>query len=80
MDTLIAEGIGKSYKGRQVVRGVDLRISRGEAITAADYIDILQARNSMIARAAVRLAPYDAVVMPTWAMIFSALTARRPCA
>src|ERR1700723_1969287 len=32
MDTLIAEGIGKSYKGRQVVRGVDLRISRGEVV------------------------------------------------
>jgi lipopolysaccharide export system ATP-binding protein len=25
METLIAEGIGKSYKGRQVVRGVDLK-------------------------------------------------------
>src|SRR5664279_6296452 len=32
MDTLIAEGIGKSYKGRQVVRGVDLKISRGEVV------------------------------------------------
>jgi ABC-2 type transport system ATP-binding protein len=32
MDTLIAEGIGKTYKGRQVVRGVDLRISRGEVV------------------------------------------------
>ena len=32
MDTLIAEGIGKSYKGRQVVRGVTLRISRGEVV------------------------------------------------
>jgi len=32
MDTLIADGIGKSYKGRQVVRGVDLRISRGEVV------------------------------------------------
>ena len=32
MNTLIAEGIGKSYKGRQVVRGVDLRISRGEVV------------------------------------------------
>jgi aspartyl-tRNA(Asn)/glutamyl-tRNA(Gln) amidotransferase subunit A len=47
---------------------VSLRISRGEAITAADYIDILQARKSMIARAAARLAPYDAVVMPTCAI------------
>ena len=32
MNTLIAEGICKSYKGRQVVRGVDLRISRGEVV------------------------------------------------
>jgi lipopolysaccharide export system ATP-binding protein len=32
MDTLLAEGIGKSYKGRQVVRGVDLKISRGEVV------------------------------------------------
>jgi len=32
MNTLIAEGIGKAYKGRQVVRGVDLRISRGEVV------------------------------------------------
>src|SRR5580658_8775185 len=32
METLIAEGIGKSYKGRQVVRGVNLRISQGEVV------------------------------------------------
>ena len=32
METLIAEGIGKSYKGRQVVRGVNLRIARGEVV------------------------------------------------
>ena len=32
METLIAEGISKSYKGRQVVRGVDLTISRGEVV------------------------------------------------
>ena len=32
MQTLRAEGIGKSYKGRQVVRGVDLHISRGEVV------------------------------------------------
>jgi aspartyl-tRNA(Asn)/glutamyl-tRNA(Gln) amidotransferase subunit A len=47
---------------------VSTRILRGEAITAADYIDILQARTSMIARANARLAPYDAVVMPTCAI------------
>src|ERR1700683_5632654 len=32
METLVAEGIGKSYKGRQVVRGVNLKISRGEVV------------------------------------------------
>ena len=32
MQILRAEGIGKSYKGRQVVRGVDLQISRGEVV------------------------------------------------
>jgi lipopolysaccharide export system ATP-binding protein len=32
METLIAEEIGKSYKGRQVVRGVNLRVSRGEVV------------------------------------------------
>jgi aspartyl-tRNA(Asn)/glutamyl-tRNA(Gln) amidotransferase subunit A len=46
---------------------VSLRIMRGEAISAADYIDLLEARKSLIARIAVRLAPYDALVMPTTA-------------
>jgi lipopolysaccharide export system ATP-binding protein len=32
METLLAEGIGKTYKGRQVVRGVHLKISRGEVV------------------------------------------------
>ena len=47
---------------------VSSRIARGEAISAADYIDMVQARKSMIARASVRLAPFDAVVMPTCAI------------
>jgi aspartyl-tRNA(Asn)/glutamyl-tRNA(Gln) amidotransferase subunit A len=47
---------------------VSLRILRGEAISAADYIDLLQARKSLIARAAVRLSPYDALAMPTSAI------------
>jgi aspartyl-tRNA(Asn)/glutamyl-tRNA(Gln) amidotransferase subunit A len=46
---------------------VSARILRGEAITAADYIEMLNARRSLIARAAARLAPYDALVMPTTA-------------
>ena len=44
---------------------VRTRILRGEAISAADYIDLLNARRSLIARANARLAPYDALVMPT---------------
>ena len=47
---------------------VSSRILRGEAISAADYIDLLDARKSLIARATVRLAPYDALVMPTSAI------------
>ncbi len=47
---------------------VSSRILRGEGLSAADYIDLLGARRSLIARAAVRLAPYDALVMPTTAI------------
>src|ERR1700726_808362 len=47
---------------------VSRRILRGEIISAADYIDLLGARKSLIGRAAVRFAPYDALVMPTSAI------------
>jgi aspartyl-tRNA(Asn)/glutamyl-tRNA(Gln) amidotransferase subunit A len=47
---------------------VSLRILRGEAISAADYIDLLGMRKSLIARANIRLAPYDALAMPTTAI------------
>jgi aspartyl-tRNA(Asn)/glutamyl-tRNA(Gln) amidotransferase subunit A len=43
------------------------RILRGESQSAADYIDLLGARKSLVARAAARLAPYDALVLPTTA-------------
>jgi aspartyl-tRNA(Asn)/glutamyl-tRNA(Gln) amidotransferase subunit A len=46
---------------------VAVRILRGESISAADYIDLLNARKSLIARTTVRLAPYDALVLPTTA-------------
>jgi aspartyl-tRNA(Asn)/glutamyl-tRNA(Gln) amidotransferase subunit A len=45
------------------------RILRGESLSAADYVDLLGTRKSLIARATVRLAPYDALVMPTTANI-----------
>jgi aspartyl-tRNA(Asn)/glutamyl-tRNA(Gln) amidotransferase subunit A len=43
------------------------RILRGEHISAADYIDLIAARKSLVARAAARIAPYDALVLPTTA-------------
>ena len=47
---------------------VSFRILRGEAISAAEYIDLLPARRSLIARATARLASYDALVLPTAAI------------
>ena len=46
---------------------VSMRILRGESMSAAEYIDLLGARRSLIARATVRLAPYDALLLPTTA-------------
>src|SRR5580700_7643892 len=55
-------------KGDDYDPRVSSRILRGEGISAAEYIDLLNARRSLIARAAARLAPYDALVMPTTAI------------
>jgi aspartyl-tRNA(Asn)/glutamyl-tRNA(Gln) amidotransferase subunit A len=46
---------------------VSVRILRGEGMSAADYVDLLGARRSMIARIETRIAPYDALVLPTTA-------------
>jgi aspartyl-tRNA(Asn)/glutamyl-tRNA(Gln) amidotransferase subunit A len=46
---------------------VSMRILRGKSLSAADYIDLMGARKSLIARAAARLAPYDALILPTTA-------------
>jgi aspartyl-tRNA(Asn)/glutamyl-tRNA(Gln) amidotransferase subunit A len=46
---------------------VSARILRGAALSAADYIDLLGARRSFIARTEARIAPYHALVMPTTA-------------
>src|SRR3954447_24996499 len=43
------------------------RILRGEHISAADYIDLIAARKSLVARANARIAPYDALILPTTA-------------
>ncbi|WP_213771328.1 amidase [Bradyrhizobium sp. dw_78] len=54
-------------KGDDYDPRVSVRVARGEAITAAEYIDMLNARRSLIARAEKRIAPYDALVLPTTA-------------
>jgi aspartyl-tRNA(Asn)/glutamyl-tRNA(Gln) amidotransferase subunit A len=46
---------------------VSARILRGESQSAADYIDLINARKSLVTRANARLAPYDALVLPTTA-------------
>jgi aspartyl-tRNA(Asn)/glutamyl-tRNA(Gln) amidotransferase subunit A len=46
---------------------VSVRILRGEGMSAADYVDLLSARRSMITRIEKRIAPYDALVLPTTA-------------
>ena len=42
-----------------------LRIKGGEAATAADYLDLLQARREIIAAAQTILGGFDAILMPT---------------
>lgn len=41
------------------------RIARGEAMSAAEYLDVVRARAEVIAAVAPRTAPYDAVICPT---------------
>lgn len=48
---------------------VALRIRRGEAMSAADYIGVLNARAGWIARMTPRLAPFDALLSPTVPMV-----------
>jgi aspartyl-tRNA(Asn)/glutamyl-tRNA(Gln) amidotransferase subunit A len=43
------------------------RILRGESQSAADYVDLVNARKSLIARANTRIARYDALILPTTA-------------
>ena len=47
---------------------VSIRIERGTEQSAADYIDLLEARASLIERATQRIARYDAIVLPTVAL------------
>ncbi len=56
-------------KGVQYDQRVAARIRRGQQQGAADYIDLLDARRRLIAIARTRLAPYDAWLMPSVAIV-----------
>lgn len=56
----LLEAKGDGYDPR-----VSSRIRRGAEQSAADYLDILAARRSFIARVTARIAPYDGLLMPT---------------
>lgn len=48
---------------------VAMRIRRGQAIAAADYLDLMQARRTWIDEVAAVIAPYDALLSPTVPMV-----------
>ncbi|NYT62534.1 amidase [Alcaligenaceae bacterium] len=52
---------------------VSSRILRGKAMSAADYIELLQTRPQWIAAVEKRLQPYDALLMPTVPVIAPAI-------
>jgi aspartyl-tRNA(Asn)/glutamyl-tRNA(Gln) amidotransferase subunit A len=52
-------------RGDEYDQRVRRRIEIGAAMTAADYIDLLQARQAFIAGVTARIADYDAWLMPT---------------
>ncbi|MGN6095143.1 MAG: amidase [Bosea sp. (in: a-proteobacteria)] len=56
----LIERAGDRYDPR-----VRVRILRGREMSAADYIDLLAARSAWIAAVEARIAPFDALVMPT---------------
>ena len=54
---------------------VAARIRRGEAMSAADYIDLLHARRSWISRVEDAVAPFDALLSPTVPIVAPAIAA-----
>lgn len=56
----LIERAGDRYDPR-----VRVRILRGREMSAADYIDVLAARSAWIRAVEARIAPFDALIMPT---------------
>ncbi|EHK67116.1 amidase [Achromobacter arsenitoxydans] len=59
---------GKRYDPRVVSR-----IMRGQDMTAADYLDLLDAREAWVAAVDHRIAGYDALIMPTTPIVAPAV-------
>ena len=60
-------------KGDRYDPRVVSRIKRGEGMSAADYLDLLDARQAWIAEVDATLAPFDALVMPTVPVVAPAI-------
>lgn len=60
---------GARYDPRVLVR-----MLRGKDMSAADYLHVLQARTAWVAAVEARLAPFDAVLMPTVPVVAPALS------
>jgi len=56
-------------RGAEYDPRVRTRIERASGMTAADYVDLCAARADLIRRIAPRAAPFDALLMPTVAII-----------
>ncbi len=61
---------GARYDPRVLVR-----MLRGNDMSAADYLDVLEARTTWVAAVEARLAPFDALLMPTVPVVAPALSA-----
>ncbi|MDO9712657.1 amidase family protein [Paracraurococcus lichenis] len=57
--------IGMKWRGADYDPRASSRIRRGAGMSAADYLDRLQARRDVISRVSVRIEGFDALVMPT---------------
>ena len=60
----LLEHAGERYDPR-----VRVRMMRGREMSAADYIDLMQARTTWIAAVEARIAAFDALIMPTVPLI-----------
>jgi aspartyl-tRNA(Asn)/glutamyl-tRNA(Gln) amidotransferase subunit A len=61
------ENLGR--RGNEFDPNVKFRIERGGNVTAADYVDMMQARARLVRAMDAQLSPFDAWMMPTAAIV-----------